>query len=1615
MGARQSPGRLTGSCHQSGQRELCCRFVHTTAAPPAPPVLDEILELIPQHFSPGHQSQAAELARAYLRRVPSGSARTAGEWLAELKGIFEFLLERKDPVNVRVFNPEVAEHGYHTPGTAVEINVDDSPFLLDSVTNEIQAHGLDVVRVTHPVIGVERDSDGRLLSVGHARNARYRESIEHYELDRRLFSGDLPGLERAVRHVLNDVHLVVRDFHPMMDRINRTVEVIRQGTGFYPQAEVGEAIAFLQWLRDQNFVFLGYREYEVVATAEGPAVVVVAESGLGILSETARSRMAQPILVASMPAELASRYREGDLLVITKTNRFSSVHRRAKMDYIGVRVVGPEGATVGELRLLGLFTSKAFMEPASHVPILRRKLAEILATEDLIEGSHDHKAVIEIFESFSKHDLFSAPVGELRREIMALLALQETHQVRLFMRPDILERSISVLVAMPRDRFNAELRRNLQDLFERRFNGSSSDYHLELGGSDPARIHFTVWVDGPIPEVDYERLESEVLDLTRSWADRLVEELANTAGLAAARQLGEEWSDRFPDYYRVSTPLPVTAEDVLALEDMTATGRVFRVKLRNETNGGERLTRVVLYRSDGKQPLSELVPALEDMGMHVVEEVPTRLEGPDGYFIHDFGVVGHDGAPLDLGRCQNRVEAALSAVWAGEAESDALNNLVIAAGLSHWEVGIIRAYRVYWRRLAPSFTVGYLNDVLNVNPDMVSDLIRLFRARFQPGDVDPEPIREAILARLDAIPSLDQDRILRSFYRLIEATLRTNAFRDGRQVLSFKLNSSQVPDMPMPTPYVEVFVYGPTVEGIHLRGGPVARGGIRWSDRREDYRTEVLGLMKAQMTKNAVIVPTGAKGGFVLRYPPSDPKLVPAEVKANYELYIRALLDIADNIVDGEVVHPDRVRVHDGPDPYLVVAADRGTTTFSDLANQIAAEYGFWLDDAFASGGSAGYDHKALGITARGAWESLRRHLLELGIDPEEDEFTAVGVGDMSGDVFGNGMLASTHMRLVAAFDHRHIFIDPDPNPETSYRERRRLFELKGSSWDDYDRHSISPGGGVWPRSAKTIELAPEARRALGTSQAVFAPNELISAVLRAQADILWNGGIGTYVKASGETHAVVGDRNNDSVRIDATELRVRVVVEGGNLGLTQAARVEYALAGGKINTDFIDNSGGVNCSDREVNLKILLGLAESRGELDRPTRNEIIAAAAEQVTSRIIYDSFQQVQMISQEERAAHRRLGAYEQLMVELEVEGLLDRRLEGLPSTELLAERGRSGMALTRPELAVLLVDAKRSIYESLVRSDLVDDPYLHGDLEGYFPKAASERFHHLLSEHQLRRELIANIISNDVVNSMGSTFVSRTCLRSGGSVVEVIRAYRLARDVSKAVARWEALEQLLGRLDHDLWSDLMSSADRVVASLTRRYQAHSPAGDLAEAVALDREGFAEFEAALPTAGPEEWQAAHRAEEEALVGRGVPLVVARHHAYRRRLVHAPDAIELARLHGREVSEVAKIMFHAGEEAGLGHLENLAAGSSFTDVWQRWALETLEDDLTELRRRLTDRILREAADGDPATAVEHFVTAHSESLERLRTFLRGLGGERQEHLAPLMIGVRQLRALVD
>ena len=1580
-------------------------------------LLDALLARIGERVAPERSDLVREFARAYVRRIPADVVQRldAEELFGQVMGLFELADSRGTaPFAVRAFNPTLAGDGYSTVGSVVETNSADMSFLVDSVSEELTASGLEIRLVVHPVIGAERGADGRLAHVLHAREAPARESVMHFEVGRHLRADELAALDGRIRRVLTDVQAAVRDFKEMTDRVPELVEAARASGARYAPDEIEETELFLWWLLDGNFVFLGCRDYVL----EGGLLSVAPGRGLGILAGDVGSAYAEPVRLEAIDPGLRERLVEGPLLVVSKTNRFATVHRRVKMDDLTVKRVGPDGSTVGALRVVGIFTRKAYMAPASRIPILSRKLRQIAVAEDFLEGSHDHKALVELFESFPKDELFVASAEELREQLVSLLDLQERQHTQLFIRPDIEQRRVAVLVALPRDRFNSELRHRLQDLFLARFDGSSIDYHLSLSEEEQARIHFTVHVAGAIPEVSLTDLEQEVVALARTWDDRLRERLVTTYGEERGSELADRYAGRFPVYYKSSTDVYLAVLDVEQFERLEA-GEPFVVGLQNERDKDQNLTRVGLYKTGGKVVLSDFLPILEDLGLTVIEEVPTRLLGGDGEtFLHDFGVLDQDGKPLKLNECGELVADTVSAVWRGEAESDSLNRLVCLAGLTWRQVGILRAYRTYRVRVGASFGVEYENEAYARNPGLARKLIDLFELRFDPArppDAEAEErLQDDIRTELDRVKSLDEDRILRAALGNIEATVRTNAFRPGRPYLSFKLESARVPDIPEPAPLYEIFVYSAGMEGIHLRGGRVARGGIRWSDRKEDYRTEILGLMKAQMVKNAVIVPVGSKGGFVLKHPPAGGEALKAEVLAQYSALIRGMLDVTDNLADGATVHPPDVRVLDGGDPYLVVAADKGTAAFSDHANAISAEYGFWLGDAFASGGSAGYDHKELGITARGAWEAVKRHFREAGIEVDEP-FTVVGIGDMSGDVFGNGMLYSDRIRLLAAFDHRHLFIDPDPDEAASFAERKRLFELPGSSWDDYDRSLISEGGGVWARSEKAIELSPQAQAALGVgASGPLRPNDVLSAVLRAPVDLFWNGGIGTFVKASSEENAAVGDRTNDAIRISGNELRARVVAEGGNLGFTQKARIEYAEAGGRINTDAIDNSAGVDCSDHEVNLKILLGIPIADGDLTIKQRNDLLREVEADVAAHVLYDNYLQAQILSQEEAVSHERLESYGDLMLRLEAHGLLDRELESLPSAEQMVERQRTGRGMARPELCILLAYAKRDLEEAIRASPFPDDPYLERDLRRYFPAKVIERFGHVLLRHPLRRELASTIIANEVVNDQGITFVSRLCAETGAEPAEVARAFYIARDVSGAADRWARVEALDGQIDPVLQNELMVGVDTLVADLSRWYLLNAPSVPLGDMIASAKPPFEELAAVLDRVGSDSWRADRERAATKLVSEGVPEEIARSHAFQTELAHTPDIASVSSRTERTIEEVAEAFVLAGERLHVDWLERELEDVPTATNWQRWAAQAVADDLMALRRDIALRALQSSDHTPVAVSLEAYVASRSEAVDRFERLMESFEEQEEPSLAAITVALRQIRSLV-
>src|SRR3954447_5763402 len=1134
--------------------------------PPSAGSADAIADVVCQLARERDGEPLARFVAAYLRRPAGADGERHGDpdaLLAEARGAFALADARDGAVaGVRAFTPHRAEHGYEAGGSVLETNTDDLPFLVDSVAAELIARGLKIVRVTHPIVGVRRGGDGHIVPIEHPRDAP-RESVMHFELDRRLSPEELADLEDAARHVLATVRAVVGDFDGLGASIDRLAELAREGAGRLGGAEdADEVAAFLDWVRDDHFVFLGFRED--TRDADG-RLAIDPGTGLGLLRE---HREGGELRVPAHDPAGSADVPDDEVLTITKTHALSPVHKREPMNAIVVRVFGEDGRVVREARLLGLFTSRAYAEPASTTPLLRRKLRQILDAEDLIDGSHDSKAAIAIFDGFPKGELFASPTEDLRAALAVLLSLHGD-EVRLLGRRSRDGRGASLIAALPRERYSDALRERVRTMIASAYHTDHVELHEVWGEGERVELHLTVRAGGGPPDVDVAELEGRLVLEARTWGDRVSDALVGAAGAQRGGMLAARWLKRLPESYRAAGEPQIAAADVQRFEAL-ATGRAdFLVGLQGERGAdGARRTRVAFYRCGPKIELSQATPMLEHLGLRVIEEVPARLHGDEELWVQAFGVLGDHDRPLDLDEVADRVGESLEAVWRGDSESDSLNRLVVGAGLRWPRVQVLRAFRRYRQRIGSRYTESFQNDVIAANPKITAKQIRLFELRFATDerggdDAADEALVQEIRADLDEVELLDHDRILRNQLGLIEATVRTNVYKPGRDAMSFKLRSADVPAIPQPAPLFEIYVYAPDMEGIHLRGGKLARGGIRWSDRM-DYRTEVFGLMRAQMTKNAVIVPAGAKGGFFLKVRPEDAAALRDEVKRQYIRYIEALLDVTDDLDDdGATVPPVGVRRHDDEDSYLVVAADKGTAAFSDTANEIAVRRGFWLGDAFASGGSAGYDHKGLGITAKGAWELVKRHFRELGTDIQTADFTVIGVGDMSGDVFGNGMLLSPHIKLLGAFNHLHIFIDPDPDPARSLAERRRLFDLPRSSWGDYDAKSISKGGGVFERNVKSIALTPEIKAAFGIAVDHMTPAELIRAMLRAPVDLLWFGGIGTYVKASGESAADAGDRANDALRIDGKEIAARVVGEGANLGVTQRGRIEYALKGG--------------------------------------------------------------------------------------------------------------------------------------------------------------------------------------------------------------------------------------------------------------------------------------------------------------------------------------------------------------------------------------------------------------------------------------------------------------------
>ncbi|MEV0326535.1 NAD-glutamate dehydrogenase [Micromonospora echinospora] len=1599
----------------------------------------------------GDDHGAATLVDRFWRFAPDEEliGFTAEEMLDAARAHRE-LAEQRVPgeLKLRIHEPDAEQHH-----TVVEIVTDDMPFLVDSVTSLLNSHHLDVHLLVHPLVVVRREPLGRLAEVAadvepdDAIDGDIVESWMHIEIDPIRDAAQRDRLRTELQRVLTDVREAVEDWPKMRQQaLDLAEELSAARTSEHrppvPEKDITDSVELLRWLAHDHFTFLGYREYRLVEVGEGgagdpsggQALEAVLGTGLGIL----RSDRTEPRTLSSMTPEAHEKVLEKRLLIITKANSRATVHRSAYLDYIGFKIFNEHGEVVGERRFLGLFSTAAYRTSVRELPVVRRKVAEVMERSGLSPRSHSGKDLLQILETYPRDELFQIKTDDLYHAVVGVLRMAGRRQLRVFLRRDGYGRFISCLIYLPRDRFTTQNRLRMQDILLRELNGVGVDYTTRVTESMLARVHFIVRTDPTDPpgDVDADLLAEELADATRLWDDdyRLV--LERKLGDEQAKHLFTRYADAFPEGYKDGHTPYEAMKDLAKLELLEEPGQLemhlFRKQLaprngaRVAGDAAEAMdVRFKVYRNAEPMLLSDVLPVLHSLGVRVVDEHPYEVDRIDGrIYLYDFGLQLPEGHQ-ELSEVRPHVENAFAAAWRGEAEVDGFNELVLRAGLTWRQVVVLRAYAKYLRQAGTVFSQDYMESTFIAYPKIATLLVELFEVRFDPAaGLTPEErdrrgaeLADTVNAALDDVSSLDQDRILRSYLTLIRATLRTSFFQkmgDGgrpKSYVAFKLDPQAIPDLPAPRPKYEIFVYSPRFEGVHLRYGPVARGGLRWSDRREDFRTEVLGLVKAQMVKNAVIVPVGAKGGFVLKQKPGDRD----EAVACYQEFISALLDVTDNIVSGDVVPPTDVVRHDGDDPYLVVAADKGTATFSDIANEISTAHRFWLGDAFASGGSAGYDHKKMGITARGAWESVKRHFRELGHDTQSEDFTVVGVGDMSGDVFGNGMLLSEHIRLVAAFDHRHIFLDPDPDAASSYAERKRLFELSRSSWQDYDQKLISEGGGVFPRTAKSVPVSPQVRAVLGLDDDVtqMSPAELMKAILTAPVDLFWNGGIGTYVKASSETNAEVGDKSNDAIRVNGKDLRCRVAGEGGNLGWTQAGRIEYAQAGGRIYTDFIDNAAGVDCSDHEVNIKILLNTAVADGELTVPERDELLAEMTDEVAELVLRDNYDQARALNNAQAQSASLLPVHRRMISDLERSGVLNRALEALPSDEELAARTESG--LTAPEFAVLLAYVKIALEREILADGLPDEEWTTDVLVNYFPTPMRQRFADRMGQHRLRRDIVTTVLVNEAINRGGITFVFRVVEETAASPADVIRAYLVVREVFGLRELWDAIEALDNRVAPELqtsgYLDTRRLLDRAVRWLVTNRR--SPI-DVPAEIARLRDGVARLL-------PELDSLFYGAEREALAAhvdmmskRGLPRELAERAT---RLMYSfglLDVVETAAQTGKDVAEVASVYFVLSDRFRVDSLLSKISLLPREDRWQTLARMALRYDLYAALAALTSEVL-DSTDAalSPQDRVQVWEQSNAVSIHRAHRAM-GEFDESRADLAALSVLLRQIRTLV-
>lgn len=1596
-------------------------------------LLEQVFSLINEKVDASESGKIIQFGKLLMKTMSFDDldGRSDSDLYGAILSLWKLLQSKKNgEPSIKVFNPEIAKHGWQSSHTVIQIIVDDTPFLVDSIRMAINRLNITSHLILHSPMHFTRDNNGMLadfVEKSERETIHCSETVFLIEIDRQSRAEFVKDLTEELRSVVSEVSLSVADWQPMREKLSEISENFAKSKSKASAAVKSQGKTFLNWLNDHNFTLMGYRYYSVKAIEGDHRWCPHDDSSLGLMknSVSARERVLSNVATSARDEALSS-----NPLMLTKTNSKSRVHRPAYMDYIGIKEFDAKGNVSGEHRFLGLYSASFYNSSATDLPMLREKIDRMCELSGFEKGTHSYKAFVNIVETYPRDELIQTPDHELAQIILGIFQMQERGMSRLFVRKDAFGRFFSCMVYVPRERYNTQLRRETQILLKRSFKATGPiEFNTYFSESVYARTHYIARVDDNNLEFDVNEIEKNLIELTKTWQDKLNNKIVSVYGQEKGKVIAQKYDNAFTHSYADQSLPSAALVDIQRIELLSDEKALDILFYRPQEEIAEsNIVKLKLYHKNEPIHLSDVLPILENFGLRVVDESPYKVTNESGEisWIMDFTMIYRTSGNFDMEKSQELFQNAFTATWDGDLEDDGFNRLILGAGIPGRRVTIVRAYAKYMRQIGSSFSIDYIANTMASYPEIAKLLIDLFHQKFSPNirrnKSKVESTQASVLSKLDTVSNLDDDRIIRRYLDLVNATLRTNFYQKNgagsdKPYISFKLLPEMIPDMPLPMPKFEIFVYSPRIEGVHLRGGKVARGGLRWSDRMEDFRTEVLGLVKAQQVKNTVIVPVGAKGGFVCKKMPdgADRKTIQQEGIACYKIFIRSLLDITDNIKDGKVIPPKDVVRLDEDDSYLVVAADKGTATFSDIANGISEEFGFWLGDAFASGGSVGYDHKKMGITARGAWESVKRHFREIGIDCQTTPFTCVGIGDMSGDVFGNGMLLSEQTKIVCAFNHMHIFFDPTPDPASTFKERQRLFADPSLNWDDYDRKLISKGGGIFKRSDKSIKLTPEMKKCLNTRQTNMSPVELIHNVLKMPIDLIWNGGIGTYVKSKKESHSEVGDRANDSLRVNGEDVRAKIVGEGGNLGLTQLGRIEYAAAGGRVNTDFIDNVGGVDCSDNEVNIKILLNTIMNNGDLTLKQRNKLLYEMTDDVGEIVIQDCYRQTQSISITQMMGVKQLKEQLRFIHGLERDGSLNRELEFIPSDDEISDRVVTGQGLTRPELSVLIAYGKMVLKEEFNVDTITNNPYYNSYLLNAFPTQLRKRFAGEMQDHPLRSEIIATKLTNEIINDMGLNFVHRIREETGANVTEICNAYTIVKAIFEMGSLWGSVENLDNIIESDLQLEILDGMRRTLRRTIRWYIRHGETHlPIKDAISKYLPAFKAISTNLTKLLVADEVKELEQRRDYLVSKNVPKDVALKIASLGNLFSVLDLAQVAEIENRPVEVVARLYYQLGYKFELHWFLTQIINQAVTNHWQALARASYREELDWQQRAISIVLLNSAPTAKDADKIlDNWISENTIKLSRWQHMMTEFKTTDNHEFAKFSVALRELMLL--